>query len=149
MSENLDPRVRKDILFGLKLGGGMIGAAVLLALARKQGLIDGELIVRANNVVIGLALAAFSNVLPKMYGPPPRSIQQATLKQAVGRFTSWAMTLGFLAWSALWVFAPPELAWRGSAAAVAAGVAIAIGYTVWKCATYSTSSGDGTGRRSS
>jgi hypothetical protein len=142
VNENPSSRIRKDILFGLKLAGVMLVGALLLALARKQGLIDGELAVRANNVIMGLAFAAFGNVIPKMYGPPPRSIGQATLKQQVARVTSWAVTLGFLAWAALWAFAPQEIAWVWSVAAVIAGLVVAFGYTAWKCISYDRSRSD-------
>ena len=142
MNENPSSRIRKDILFGLKLAGVMLVGALLLALARKQGLIDGELAVRANNVIMGLAMAAFGNVIPKMYGPPPRSLSQATLKQQVARVSSWAMTLGFLAWAALWAFAPQEIAWVWSMAAVIAGMVVALGYTAWKCISHDRSSSD-------
>src|SRR5690242_4946966 len=139
MTENPNPRIRRDILFGLRLGAMTIGAALLLALGRRRGWIDAEGLVRASNIVIALALAAFSSAIPKMYGPPPRSVSQATLKQELARFSSWAMTLGALAWAALWSFAPQELAGIGSVVAVGASVAVTLGYTVWKCVTYDTS----------
>lgn len=143
MSENPNPRARKHILFSLKLAAIMIGAALLLSLARKQGLIDGELVVRAIGVIIGLALAAYGNVMPKMlYGPPPRSIHHATLAQAVVRVSGWAMTLAFLAWAALWAFAPQELVIIGSLAVVGASASVMLGYTVWKYVAGRTSRSD-------
>ena len=88
---------------------------------------------RANNVIMGLALAAYFNAMPKMlHGPPPRSIQDATMAQTLGRVNGWAMTLALLAWAALWAFAPQELAQIGSMAAVGAGLAVTVGYMVWK-----------------
>lgn len=133
MSENAIRRARKHILFSLELAAAMIGVALLLALARKQGLIEGERVVRAINVVIGLALAAFGNAMPKMlYGPPPSSIHHATLAQAAVRVGGWTMTLAFLAWAALWVFAPHDLAIIGSLAVVGASAAIMLGYAAWK-----------------
>jgi len=132
MSENPNPRIRQEIFFALKLATVMIGAALLLTLAHRQGWIDGEMVVRANNIVLGLALAAFSNVIPKMYGPPPRNLYQATLAQAVRRVNSWAMTLAFLVWAALWAFAPRDIALIGSMVAVGASIVITLGYTIWK-----------------
>ena len=135
MSENpVLLTARKHIFFALKIAGGMIGASLLLTLARQQGLVDGELVVRANNVIIGLALAAYFNVLPKMLEPQPLSIRicHATVRQAVVRVSSWALTLAFLVWTALWAFAPQGLAKIGSLAAVGASVAVMLGYTVWK-----------------
>lgn len=132
MSENSSRRIRQDIVLGLKLGASMIVAALLLALARGQGWIDQTQVVRAFNIVLGLAFAVYSNLLPKMYGPPPRSLRQATLAQAVRRVSSWTMTLAFLIWTALWVFAPREFASIGSIAAVVVAIAISLGYLAWK-----------------
>jgi hypothetical protein len=139
MSENPNPQIRKDIIFGLTIGGVTIGAVLLVALGRTRGLIDAEQVMRANNIIVALALAAFSNAIPKMYGPPPQSISQATLKQELGRFSSWALTLGSLTWAALWSFAPRELARVGSLVAVVTSLAVTVGYTVWKCVTHDMS----------
>lgn len=142
MSEKLHPRIRQDILLGLKLGAVMIGAALLLTLARGQGWIDAALVMRGYNVVLGLALAAYCNLIPKMYGPPPRSLHHATLAQAVRRVSSWAMTLAFLVWATLWAFAPRELARVASMSAVGASIAVSLGYTVWKSTACRTSRND-------
>ncbi|BDU18998.1 hypothetical protein [Dyella sp. GSA-30] len=141
MSEKLHPRVRQDILLGLKLGAIMIGASLLLALARRQGWIDAALVMRGYNVILGLAMAAYCNLIPKMYGPPPRSLHHATLAQAVRRVSSWAMTLAFLAWAALWAFAPQEFARIASMTAVGASIVVSLGYTVWKSAACRASRG--------
>jgi hypothetical protein len=37
MNEKAHPRIRQDILFGLKLAAVMIGGALLLSFARRQG----------------------------------------------------------------------------------------------------------------
>lgn len=132
MSENPNPRIRQDILFGLKLAAVMVGGALLLTLAHKQGWIDQEMVTRAYNVILGLALAAYANAIPKMYGPPPQTLHHATLAQAVRRVASWALTLAFLVWTALWIFAPRDIAQIGSIVAVGAGVAVMFGYLIWK-----------------
>ena len=143
MSENPNLlRARKQILFALKLAAAMIGGTLLLALARKQGLISGEQVVRGYNVILGLALAAFCNTMPKMLNGPLRSVRHATFAQAVARVSGWAMTLAFLAWAALWAFAPQEFAKIASVAAVGASVAVSLGYTVWKSAACRMSRSD-------
>jgi len=139
MSEHSSRRIRQDIVLGLKLGASMIVVALLLALARRQGWIDQTQVVRAFNIVLGLGFAAYSNLLPKMYGPPPRSLRHATLAQAVRRVTSWTMTLAFLIWSVLWIFAPQQIASIASVAVVIAAIAISLGYLVWKAAGGHTS----------
>lgn len=134
MNANHDPRIRKDIVFSLKIAASMLGAALLFALARKLGWIDQALVVRAINVVMGLAFAAYGNAMPKMMRARPRSIGEATLAQAVARVSGWAMTSAFLVWAALWAFAPQPFALIGSLAAVGGGIAVMLGYLVWKCA---------------
>ncbi|WP_346950504.1 hypothetical protein, partial [Dyella sp.] len=109
---------RKEILFGLKLAAAMIAGALLLTVAHKQGWVGAELVTRGNNIIIGLALAVFCNAMPKRMQGSPRSVQHATLAQAIGRVGGWAMTLAFLVWTALWAFAPQELARTGSMVAV-------------------------------
>lgn len=135
-------RAKKEILFGLKLAAVMIAGALLLTLARKQGWLDVEQVMRGNNVIIGLALAAFCNVMPKRMTGTPRTMNHASLAQSIGRVSGWAMTLAFVVWSALWAFAPLELARIGAVAAVGVGVATMIGYTVWKCAAARVSRSD-------
>lgn len=135
-------RAKNEIFFGLKLAAVMIAGALLLAMARRLGWVNAEQVMRGQNVIIGLALAAFCNVMPKRMHGSPRSVYHATLAQAVGRVGGWAMTLAFLVWAALWAFAPLNLARIGAMAAVIAGVAVMIGYTVWKCVTCRTSRSD-------
>ena len=143
MNDNPTTQAKKHILFSLKLAAVMIGTGLLLALARKQGWIDGELVERAMGVIIGLALAAFGNAMPKMLsGPPPSSIHHATLAQAAVRVGGWTMTLAFLAWAALWAFAPRDLILVGSLAVVGASSTIILGYVVWKYLASRTSRSD-------
>jgi hypothetical protein len=126
--------VSRHVLFALKVAAAMVGISLLLLLARSQGLVDGEWVLRGHNMVIGLGLAALYNIMPKMqYGPPPHSIRTAMLAQAVGRVSSWAMVLACLAWVALWALAPLGGARIGSMAALGIGVAVMLGYTVLKC----------------
>ncbi len=135
MNDTPNPRARKHVLFSLKLAAIMIGGALLLTLARKQGWIDGDVVTRAYNVIMGLALATYGNALPKfMHETPPRSIREATLAQAMARVSSWGMTLAFLAWAALWAFAPMRFALVGGIVAVVASVLAMIGFMAWKCA---------------
>ncbi|HEY4144079.1 hypothetical protein [Pinirhizobacter sp.] len=135
-------RTRKQIVFSLKLAAVMLGGSLLLVLARKQGWVDAEHVLRANNVILGLALAAFSNATPKMLNGPPRSLHHATLAQAAGRVSGWTMTVAFLIWAALWAFAPREYATILSVAAVVASVVVSIGYAVWKSAACRASKSD-------
>ena len=133
MNEHANSRNPKHVLFSLKLAAIMIGSALLLTLARKQGWVDADQVVRGYNVVMGLALAAYGNVMPKMIHPtPPRSIHDATLAQAIARVSGWSMTLAFLVWAALWAFAPLDVARIGALAAVGTSVVVMLGYIAWR-----------------
>lgn len=140
---NASPNTRKQILFSLKLAAVMVGGALLLSLARQQGWIDAALVVRGYNVIMGLALAAYGNAMPKlMDGTPPSSLREATLRQAVGRVGGWAMTLAFLTWAALWAFAPQQFAMVGSLVAVGSCAALMSAYALWKYASCHLSRSD-------
>ena len=140
MNQHHTSRARRHIVFSLKIAGAIIVSALLLTLARSQGWIDQSQVGRAVNIVIGLGMVAYANVMPKfMHETPPRSLREATLAQAFGRVGSWAMTLGFLVWTALWAFAPRDIAQVGSIAAVVASMVVMFGYLAWKYAAYRTS----------
>ncbi|MET0656455.1 MAG: hypothetical protein ABWY94_12875 [Pseudoxanthomonas sp.] len=133
MSESLNSRSRKHVFFSLKLAAVIVGGSLLLTLARQQGWIGQDEVVRGYNVIMGLALAVYGNFLPKvMHEMPARTLQEATLAQGVGRVTSWSMTLAFLIWAALWAFAPRDFAFVGSIVAVVASVVVMFGYIAWK-----------------
>ena len=134
MNENSRPRAN-NIWFSLKLAGSILGASLLLTLARQQGWLDAEQVMRAFNIVLGVTLAIYGNALPKMMdGNPPRTLHEATVAQAIGRVSGWAMTLAFLVWAALWAFAPLQIARIGSIGAVVASVVVMLGYAMCKYA---------------
>lgn len=134
MHDHHSSRSRRHLLSALLLAGVIIATALLLALARSQGWIDQGQVVRGFNIALGVALAAYGNALPKlMHETPPRSREEATLAQSVARITSWAMTVAFLAWAALWALAPADIAKPAGLAIVAASVVVMIGGTTWTC----------------
>lgn len=140
MSEHIHLfRAKKEIVFGLKIAAAMMVGALLLAMARGQGWLNAEQVMRGHNVIIGLALAVFCNAMPKRMHGVPRSVAHATLSQAIGRVGGWAMTLAFLVWSTLWAFAPLDFAGVGAMVAIGVGIAIMIGYAAWRCIACHTS----------
>lgn len=141
MNENTSLRARKHIFFSLKIAGAIIGASLLITLARQQGWLDAGQVMRAFNIVLGLCFAVYGNAMPKMMdGTPPRTLREATVAQAIGRVAGWAMTLAFLVWTVLWAFAPLQIAKIGSIAAVVASLVVMVGYSVWKFAATRASS---------
>lgn len=124
---------RKNIVTALIIAAAQVGGALLLSLARRQGLIDEETVTRGVMVLIGLGIAVYGNAMPKgLEGPPPQSIATAALRQAISRVGGWAMTLGGLAYAGLWAFAPRDIAMMGCIIAVGGAVAVMLGYAAWR-----------------
>ncbi|MBX3443783.1 MAG: hypothetical protein KF774_15345 [Planctomyces sp.] len=122
----------RHVVFAIKLAAAMIGAALLLTLARLQGLIGRESVERAINVVTALACAAYCNVIPKALGPPSSTIQAAKVAQTLGRVSGWTLTLAFLISAAGWAFAPTGVAQIGSIVSIGVSGATIVGYSLWK-----------------
>ncbi len=95
---NANPLIRP-----LLLAGGMLAGCAALAAARSAGLLDPDVTVRGAMALIGLFLAIHANDIPKQLAKDPRG-------QAVQRATGRAMVLAYLAWIAVWIFAPMSLA---------------------------------------
>lgn len=138
MSDNPTPRpALKRIHGALIIAGVQVVGALLLTLASKHGMIDGETATRGVMVLIGLGIVLTGNRMPKMRDVPPApSLAIAALQQTVHRVGGWAMTLGGLAWVGLWAFAPRDVAQVGSVVAVGAGVAVMIGNFAWRVFAY-------------
>lgn len=133
MSDDATIRARNTIRNALILAGIQIIGALLLTLANKLGWIDSETTTRGVMVLIGLMLVVIGNAMPKQQeGPPEQTAGQVAARQSILRVGGWALTLGGLVWSALWAFAPRDLATIGSIAAVATAVAVMLAYAVWR-----------------
>jgi len=141
MNESTSLRTRKHIFFSLKIAGAILGGSLLLTLGRQQGWLDAEFVMRGLNVILGLAFAVYGNAIPKMMdATPPNNLREATVAQAIGRVAGWSMTLAFVVWTALWVFAPLPIAKIASIAAVVANLVVMVGYSIWKVAATRASS---------
>lgn len=120
-----------------RLGSAVVLAAAFLAIAGSlkyaaaNGVIDADTAKRAIQVLIGLGLAAYANMIPKQIGAPARSPAAESRSQAALRVGGWSMTLAGLTSAGLWAFAPLSVADTGSLAVVAAAVAVTLGYAVW------------------
>ncbi|MBL8819102.1 MAG: hypothetical protein JNL58_23940 [Planctomyces sp.] len=133
MNENPKPRATVESpIFALKLAGIIVGSALLLTLALTAGVIGQESVERWNNIITAIVCAVYCNFLPKIFGPPPNTIRDATVTQAMIRVSGWALTLAFLAYAAFWAFAAQETARIGSMVAIATSGVIIFGYSIWK-----------------
>lgn len=115
----------------IALAVSFLALAAALRYAGSQGFIGEDVATRAVQVVIGLGLAAYANLMPKNVGGPRRSIAAETRAQAAQRVGGWSITLAGLIHAGLWAFAPLPFANTGSMVVVAGAVALTLGYAVW------------------
>ena len=119
------------ILSALGLAALILGTAAAMKYAQSQGLIDADIADRVMQVVVGLVLAAYANLMPKQLGRPRGSTAAEAVAQSVRRVGGLAMSLGGLAWAAIWAFAPMSLTTPLGIAAVASATVITLSYGLW------------------
>ncbi|MBI1407227.1 MAG: ammonium transporter [Caulobacter sp.] len=121
----------KRLLPALALAAAFLAGAAALRFGESQGLWSGELARRVLQVMIGLGLAAYANLMPKQLSTPRRSPAAEARVQKALRIGGWSLTLAGLAHAALWAFAPLAIANLGSMIAVATGMAVTAGYAAF------------------
>lgn len=113
--------MKKQISQSLVWAGGVIGLALVATALRQNGWIDAEMVNRIVMGSIGLMVAWYGNRLPKVFAPD-------TCARQVNRVAGWSMAISGLVYAGLWAFASPGLALIGGCGAVAAGIAVTLGY---------------------
>ena len=126
--------ITKRLASALALAAFILAAAAGLRYAASAGMVGPEAARRFMQVVIGLALAAYANLMPKQLGRPRRSPLAEARTQAALRVGGWSMTLAGLAYAGLWALAPLPLADIASTAVVAAALVVTLGYAIWSFA---------------
>lgn len=115
----------KTIRASFVIAGVQIAGALALTLARKQGWIDTEGVMRGALVIIGLGVAAIGNMVPKTRdGPAPPTLALAVLRQRMLRTAGWALMLGGLTFAGVSAFAPAEAAPLGAMIALGGSIAV-------------------------
>ncbi len=115
----------------IALAVSFLAGAAVLRYAGWQGFIGEDVATRAVQVVIGLGLAAYANVMPKNLGRPRGSAEAGARAQAAQRVGGWSITLAGLAHAGLWAFAPLSFAGPASMFVVGGAVIVTLGYAVW------------------
>jgi hypothetical protein len=123
--------ITRKLATALGLGVLFLGAAAGLRYAEGAGVIGPDGARRSIQILTGLILAAYANVMPKQIGRPRGSAQAESRAQATLRFGGWSLTLAGLAYAGLWAFAPLDFADLASVVVVAAALAATIGYALW------------------
>lgn len=96
--------MNKPIARALMLAGGLLAGCVALTTARKAGLLDADTTLRAIMALLGLVMAIYANDIPKQV------TKKTARGQAIQRLTGRAMLLAYLAYVAIWIFAPMSIA---------------------------------------
>ena len=125
----------KRLTWSIALAAFILGSAFALRYAEGAGWIGDEGARRTMQVLIGVMLAGYANMMPKQLGRPRGSPRAEAAAQAALRVGGWSMTLGGLAYAGLWAFAPLGLADVASIVVVASALALTIGYSLWAFTT--------------
>ena len=123
--------ILKRTSFAVALAVLIMGTAAALRYAQGVDLIGPDAARRTMQVMIGLLLAAYSNLMPKDVGRWRGSTLDVARAQSALRVGGWSMTLAGLAYAGLWAFAPLGSANVASMAVVASAMLITIGYAGW------------------
>ncbi len=117
-------RARKELMTALAWGGGLVVLALGARLAREQGYIDQETVLRIVVGMTGLMVAYYGNRMPKAVAPTAQARQ-------LSRVAGWSLALSGVVYAGLWAFAPIPVATTIGTGAVAAGVIVTLSYLLW------------------
>ena len=102
-------RPRWTIATDIGVAALLIGLSLLTAFARQLGITDNpDIGIRLVNIIIGLVLARYGNVVPKQLVPYQPDSDRPARRQACLRFCAWAFVLGGLAYAATWAILPVD-----------------------------------------
>ena len=121
----------KRLGWAIALAAFILGSAFSLRYAEGAGMIGADGARRITQVLIGLMLAGYANLMPKQLGPARGSPRAEAAAQAALRTGGWSLTLAGVAYAALWLFAPLELADTAGIVVVATAMLLTVGYAVW------------------
>ncbi len=110
-------------------------AAAALKYAHDLGSISPDVAKRTMQVMIGLILAAYANVMPKDVGRWRASARAVARSQSALRVGGWSLTLAGLGYAGLWAFAPIAFAEVAATVIVAIATLVTTGYGIWAFAS--------------
>lgn len=126
--------ILKRTTFAIALAIFILAAAASLRYAEGAGLLEAETARRAMQVIFGLMLAAYANIMPKQLGRGLSARAEARAQAAL-RVGGWSLTLAGLAYAGLWAFASPGFADTAAMITIAAALAVTLGYALWAFTT--------------
>ncbi len=116
--------MKNEILTALVWAGGIIALALGATLAREQGHIDQDTVLRIVIGMNGLMIAFYGNRAPKAVAP-------SACAGRLARVAGWSLVLSGLVYAGVWAFAPIPTAIKVGCAAVATGIAVTFCYALW------------------
>ncbi|MBW8303319.1 MAG: hypothetical protein K0M78_05125 [Brevundimonas sp.] len=135
----------KRLGWAIALAAFILGSALALRYAEGARMIGADDGRRAMQVLIGLMLAGYANLMPKQ-GRGAGSLLAQAREQSALRVGGWSLTLAGVAYAALWAFAPLEIADTAGLFVVAAATLLTAGYAVWAFTACRRDPGASTGR---
>lgn len=120
----------KRLGWAIALAAVVLGSALFLRHAESTGMIGGDDVRRAMQILIGLMLAGYANLMPKQGRGGGSLIAQARAQTAL-RVGGWSLTMAGLVYAGLWAFAPLEIADTAGLWAVATATLLTLGYAAW------------------
>ena len=136
----------KRLNWAIALAAFILGSALALRYAEGAGMIDADGARRTMQILIGLMLAGYANLMPKRLGRTRDSAAAEARAQAALRVGGWSLTLAGLTFAGLWAFAPLAFADTASVVVVAAAMVVTIGYAVWSFTACRRTDGASAGR---
>lgn len=112
------------------MAGAMLAFSAVVALADKTGYIGDETSQRAIQIAIGLVVVYCANLAPKTLEPLNSSCDPARV-QSLQRFSGWAIVIGGLGYSLVWLIAPIDYAAVTSIAIVGSSLLLVLARCVW------------------
>ncbi len=109
----------------------ILGSALALRYAEGAGMLSEDAGRRTMQVLIGLMLAGYANLMPKRLGRVRGSVVAEARTQTALRIGGWSLTLAGFAYAGLWAFAPQEIADIAGLFVVAAATVLTLGYALW------------------
>ena len=123
--------ILKKMSFAIALAVIFLGTSAALLYAQRMDLIGPDTAKRTMQVLSGLILAAYANLMPKDVGRWQASAVAVARAQSALRVGGWSLTLAGLIYAGLWAFAPLAFANIASVVVVATALLITMAYGGW------------------
>jgi hypothetical protein len=120
--------ILKRTSVALALAALVLASAAALRYAEGLEMIGVDAARRTMQVMIGLILAAYANLMPKDVGPWRASASVAIRRQSARRVGGWTLTLAGLGYALFWAFTPIAFAAVAGPVVVATALLITVTY---------------------